>query len=80
MGSTALIVAGIFFSAGLEAIDVMLRSGGVMAGGPDTLAEAYPGIPTWFIPEGPFGFIIAVVLVACGLYAAYIARKVERLA
>ncbi len=47
----ALIVVGVYFSAGLEAIDVMLKSGGLKEGGPDTLAEAYPGIPVDFHPE-----------------------------
>ena len=44
-----------------------------------TLASMYPGVPTGFIPEGPFGFGFAVVLILLGVYAALFAKKIESL-
>ena len=32
-----------------------------------TLAEAYPQYPTWFVPEGPVGFVLSAVLVLAGM-------------
>ena len=73
----ALLVAGVYLNAGVGMIDAIFRRAN--SEGPTTLAAAYPGIPTWFIPEGFFGFLIAGVLLAGGLWAMHFARKVERL-
>ena len=38
-------------------------------GSPAGLAERFPAIPTWFVPEGAAGFTAATVLVCWGVWA-----------
>jgi hypothetical protein len=40
-----------------------------------TLAEAYPDQPTWVVPEGPFGFTVAGLLVLVGMGVTVLAEK-----
>lgn len=45
------------------------------------LAEAYPDLPTWIVPEGPLGYTIATVLVLAGMALVILgdeARKKEK--
>jgi hypothetical protein len=44
-----------------------------------TLAELYPTLPVWFVPEGPLGFILAALFAALGVYLALQARVILRL-
>lgn len=39
---------------------------------PKTLAEAYPGFPTWFIPETWPGFSLLAAAVVLGVALAYL--------
>lgn len=41
-----------------------------------TLAEAWPGYPTWLVPEGPAGFALAAVLVLLGMALTSIASDI----
>lgn len=40
-----------------------------------TLAQAWPQRPTWVVPEGPVGFVIAGVLVVAGMTLILLAEK-----
>lgn len=42
------------------------------------LASIYPSLPTWFIPEGAFGFAIAITAVAIGAWLALLAKQLDR--
>ena len=35
----------------------------------DLLAERFPALPTWFVPETPTGFTMAAMLVCWGVWA-----------
>jgi hypothetical protein len=43
-----------------------------------TLAEAWPQYPTWMVPEGPVGFVIAGALVVAGLAVYVLAEQAVR--
>jgi len=43
-----------------------------------TLAEAFPQYPTWLVPEGPVGFVIAAVLVLAGMAVIVLAEKAAK--
>jgi len=47
--------------------------------GDASLTSIYPSLPTWWIPEGAAGFLMAAILVAIGFYLVYVGRKLERL-
>jgi hypothetical protein len=42
------------------------------------LASIYPSLPTWFIPEGAFGFALATTAVAVGAWVALLAKQLDR--
>lgn len=42
------------------------------------LSEIYPSLPTWFVPEGVFGFGFALVLAAFGLWLQAVGKKYSR--
>lgn len=68
-----LIVAGLIARAGLLAINTA-RARGNLPTFP-SVGEAYPNYPLWFVPEGPFGYIIAAVLAGLGIYIALSAKS-----
>jgi hypothetical protein len=43
-----------------------------------TLAEAFPQYPTWFVPEGPVGFVVSGLLVLAGTAVTVWADKAVR--
>lgn len=67
-----LIVAGLIARAGMLAIN----TGRGRAGLPlfKGLAEAYPQYSLWFVPESVFGYIVAGVIAALGIYVAVTAK------
>lgn len=76
--SFALIVAGLFLRISLVAVDVVQSTSGIRTASA-TLATLYPSLPSWFIPEEPFGFALILGIGAIGLYASDFARKIERI-
>jgi hypothetical protein len=46
---------------------------------PRALAELYPTLPTWWIPETALGIAAAFLLVIIGAVIAHSAKKIERL-
>ena len=42
------------------------------------LADVYPALPTWWVPETAFGFVLCAVLIACGIAAARTGKKLQR--
>lgn len=43
-----------------------------------TLAELYPLLPTWWVPESLFGGLLAVLLTAIGLWLNAIGQQIRR--
>lgn len=44
-----------------------------------TLADLYPALPTWWIPESAFGFIIVIILAVLGFFAAIAGKQYKRM-
>lgn len=38
-------------------------------GASDALAERFPQLPTWFVPESPAGYTVATLMVCWGIWA-----------
>lgn len=55
---------------------VMRRFARVNLEGPQTLAEMYPTLWTWWIPETVFGYQVAVFLLVVGLALTQLAKSV----
>lgn len=64
LGSALARAAGVAARAGVET--------------PTVLAEVYPNLPTWFIPETPIGFTLVVLLFLVGASIALMGRWAER--
>lgn len=43
-----------------------------------SLADIYPTLPTWWIPESVFGWMLAISLVAIGLWLTVIGKHLHR--
>lgn len=43
------------------------------------LAMLYPALPTWWIPEGAFGFSMCAVLILAGLTLTKLANDMKRM-
>jgi hypothetical protein len=81
----------LFYTIGgaLLGIGLYLRLGPILVGmtrnmarivaPPITLAEMYPAFPTWFIPEGPLGFTVAITLLVVGIVCQWQARTFQRM-
>lgn len=61
----------------LEVIDRRLAR--VALEGPTTLAELYPTLPTWWIPETSIGFVAAFLVALLGGLLAWYSKQLERL-
>ncbi|RYZ00911.1 MAG: hypothetical protein EOO24_15925 [Comamonadaceae bacterium] len=65
LAGAILILGAVFARAGLIGINGDRTQAKLPAF--QTLAEAYPQYPTWFVPEGPLGYTIAALLVLAGM-------------
>ena len=75
-GSAAIIIAALYLRSGAMAIGILQSMTKVQL--PEaTLASLYPGLPTWFIPESPFGFAFWIVAWVIGVYALWFSRQFE---
>jgi hypothetical protein len=43
-----------------------------------SLADIYPTLPTWWIPESAYGWMLAVSIVAIGLWLTVIGKHLNR--
>ena len=47
--------------------------------GPDlTLEQVLPKLPTWFVPETTFGFVVVGVLMALTLWGLAVGRRIDQ--
>ena len=75
----ALLVAGLFGTVATTAMSSLSVLGTKAAEHSKTLAELYPDLPTWWIPESAEAFIAAAALMAAGLWLRLIGRRYQRL-
>lgn len=54
------------------------RLGRVGQDAPDSLAQLYPTLPTWWIPETWIGYSLAVLLIVVGFLTSHTARSLEK--
>jgi hypothetical protein len=51
------------------------RFGRVGLGAPQSLAEMYPGLPTWWIPESPIGFTLVGLTFIIGVLVSWLGKS-----
>jgi hypothetical protein len=72
-----LTITGLFLQIGLKAVEMiqqLSRISPATAG----VESIFPGLPTWFIPESPVGFVLWVAVCVVGWYCQYSANEIER--
>jgi hypothetical protein len=74
---TLLLFAGL---AGLVAIvgQRAVLSLGKQSGPNLTLEQVLPNLPTWFVPETSFGFVVVGVLMAVTLWGLAVGQRIEQ--
>lgn len=73
LAGSILVVSAVFARSGLADVNEQRSSAGLPP--VRTLAEAFPGYPTWLVPEGVLGFGIAAALVVAGMTLVHLAEK-----
>lgn len=43
-----------------------------------TLADIYPSIPTWWVPESNIGILTAIIITVAGLWINQIGKRIRR--
>ncbi|MBI4807975.1 MAG: hypothetical protein HY799_03345 [Nitrosomonadales bacterium] len=73
---TTVILAGLLGHVGVVATGAI----GSLAGQNTvkTLAEIYPSLPTWWIPEGVVGGLPALILTASGIWLNVTGKRIRR--
>lgn len=74
----AFLVAGPFGKVATTAMSSLSVLGTKAAEHSKTLAELYPNLPTWWIPETAEAFIAAAALMAAGLWVRHVGRRYQR--
>jgi hypothetical protein len=76
--SSTWIIVGLYLSIGRVAMNALPKPRGVDAA-PVTLAAMYPSVPTWFVPESPFAFIVLICMWALAVSMVMSAKKFDRM-
>lgn len=76
LAGSILVVGAVFARAGL--VNTNAERAEARLPPLHTLAEAYPGRPTWLVPEGPLGFGISAALVLVGMGLTVLAEKAAK--
>lgn len=72
-----LLFVGQYSRVGPIAISAATRLTGKTAE-PLMLADMYPTIPTWWVPETGWGYTFAAFLICTGLGVVFVGRKFDR--
>ena len=72
-----VIVIALIAHIGTTATGIMGALGGAI-GQEKSLAEMYPALPTWWIPESIIGAIPALALIAVGIWLNLSGKQVQR--
>lgn len=72
-------VAGLYGQVAPRVTDLSATFGSKAAGkSPAALADLYPAIPTWWIPESALGFARCAVAAMLGLWLIVTAKRLSR--
>lgn len=72
-----LIVAGLFGRLATTVPSIFSSMGGVQ-GAAKALADVYPTLPTWWVPESLVGCVPALILIGLGLWLVATGRRFLR--
>ena len=72
-----LIMFGLVGNVATSAANGIGISGG-NAGAVKTLADIYPSLPTWWVPESIIGALPAIVITAIGVWLILTGKRVRR--
>lgn len=72
-----LALAGLISNFFTTAIGVTRSLSGQPAS-PVMIADFFPGVPLWWVPETLVGASITVVLIVLGLYLAHVGKQIDR--
>jgi hypothetical protein len=75
LGGT-LVIAAWFGRTGLITANAARTKDGLPPW--DRLAQAYPALPTWLVPEGPWGYTVCAALVLAGMVLVVQAERTPR--
>lgn len=76
LAGSILVIAAVFGRVGMVTTNADRAQAKLPA--LQTLAQAYPQYPTWLVPEGPVGFVIAALLVLAGMALTVLAEKAAK--
>lgn len=77
--SQVLLVAALVGNVATTAMSSLRVLGVKVTEGIKTLAELYPDLPTWWVPESPAAFLACAALLAAGLWTRHVGRRYQRL-
>ena len=58
-----------FFAGTILLLSSLLAQVGAAGSTPATLADRFPGWPTWFVPESAAGYTVALMMVCWGVWS-----------
>ena len=70
-------IAGLWGQVGVKAASALSHLGSASPS-TRTLAELYPTLPTWWIPESAFGYALAIGLAAFGIWLVTATKRTYR--
>lgn len=72
-----VLIAGLIGRIAIAGAAAIQGLSGRVAGNA-TLATLYPALPTWWVPESAFGYIVCAFAAAAGIAIAHFGRRLER--
>ncbi len=84
LGKAVLNIAFFFFCAGLfgwlaVTVEEVVLGMASHSQGRKPLADLYPSLPTWWVPETWFGLFVVAILMVSGVWLILTGRKIDRL-
>jgi hypothetical protein len=77
-GAGLLLVMGAIAQVAAAAMSAVMNLAG-SASHVTSLAQLYPELPTWWVPEGPLGYVLCAATLGVGIVLTSVAGKFERL-
>ncbi len=74
----ALLLAGLAGKVATTAVSAVRLLGAKAAESSKPLAELYPDLPTWWVPESGAAFVACAALMVAGLWMRHVGRRYQR--
>lgn len=71
-----LLIAGALGAVLMNAFSARMVQAGNDA--PATLGEMFPGVPLFWVPEGPLGYVAAGLILLAGIWLAVLVDRLDR--